>query len=140
MILPGISGSFILLLLGTYHTVIGALKEKDLMIIFIFGSGCIVGILSFARVLKFLFSKYKNQTITLLTGFMLGSLQKVWPWKKEVGDAPLVVHSDGREEWLMANVMPQNFEGDPLVVYSILLAIGGLLLVLTLERFAPNEA
>ncbi|MBU2020046.1 MAG: DUF368 domain-containing protein [Bacteroidetes bacterium] len=139
MILPGISGSFILVLLGSYHVVLNALKEKDLFLIALFGSGCVIGILSFSRLLKFLFSRFKEITIALLTGFMLGSLYKVWPWKMKTGDAPLVVHSDGREDWMMQNVWPANFEGEQYLITAIALALVGLLFVLVLERFAPKE-
>lgn len=139
MILPGISGSFILVLLGSYHTVLSALKDKDLAIVALFGSGCVVGLLSFARLLKFLFARFKEITVALLTGFMLGSLYKVWPWKKNVGTEPLVIHSDGREDWMTTNVLPGNFEGDSQLMWAILLALAGLALVLILEKFAPKE-
>ncbi|MCT4560814.1 MAG: DUF368 domain-containing protein [Crocinitomicaceae bacterium] len=139
MILPGISGSFILVLLGSYHTVLSALKDKDLAIIALFGSGCVVGLLSFARLLKFLFARFKEITVSLLTGFMMGSLYKVWPWKMNIGTEPLVIHSDGREDWMTTNVLPSNFEGDNQLLMAILLAFAGLALVLVLEKFAPKE-
>jgi len=140
MILPGISGSFILVLMGSYHVVLGAVKEREIAIILIFMIGCLVGILSFAKVLKFLFTKYKELTIALLTGFMIGSLYKVWPWKVNVGEAPLVIHSNGKEDWMQANVLPQNFLGDNQLLLAIACALAGLLLVIILERFAPKEA
>ena len=139
MILPGISGSFILVLLGSYHIVLSAIKDRDLVIISLFGIGCVVGLLTFARVLKFLFSKFKETTIAVLTGFMVGSLYKVWPWKIKMGDAPLVIHSNGKEDWMMQNVLPSNFEGDPLLPYAIGCLIGGFLLIVILERFAPKK-
>ncbi len=139
MILPGISGSFILVLMGSYHIVYGAIADRNWTIIALFAVGCIVGLLSFARVLKFLFSKYREITITLLTGFMLGSLVKVWPWKANVGDAPIIVHSDGREDWMTTNVLPNAFEGDPQMWLAIACAVGGLLLIVVLEMFAPKE-
>ena len=140
MILPGISGSFILVLMGSYHTVLTAIKDKDLLTVLIFLSGCLVGILSFSRLLKFLFTKYKEMTIAMLTGFMLGSLYKVWPWKVKIGDAPLVVHSDGREDWMMSNVMPSGFEGNPEVMGAVVCAVFGLALVLVLERIGAKKA
>lgn len=139
MILPGISGAFILVLMGSYHIVYGAIKDKDFMIIGLFALGCVIGLLSFARLFKFLFSKFKDITITLLTGFMIGSLWKVWPWKVKVGSEPLVVHSDGREDWMMANVLPGDFNGDPQLWVAIGCAIGGFLLIFILERFAPKS-
>jgi putative membrane protein len=139
MILPGISGSFILVLMGSYHLVLNALHDRNVTIIALFASGCLVGILSFSRLLKFLFAKYRNVTIALLTGFMVGSLYKVWPWKGNIGSAPLVVHSDGREEWMTRNVLPANFEGEALLWQSIVCMLFGLLLIIVLERFAPKE-
>lgn len=139
MILPGISGSFILVMLGSYHKVLGAIKDKDLMLIALFGAGCVIGLLAFSKVLKFLFSRFKNVTIALLTGFMIGALYKVWPWKNKVGDTPLVVHSDGKEDYLMTNVFPNGFEGEAQIGLAIACAVGGLLLIIILERFAPKE-
>jgi putative membrane protein len=139
MILPGISGSFILVLMGSYHIVLNALHDKNLTLIGLFAAGCLVGILSFARLLKFLFSKFKEITVALLTGFMIGSLYKVWPWKVNVGSAPVVVHSDGREDWMTTNVLPTNFDGDPLIWQAIVCLLIGFLLIVVLERFAPKE-
>lgn len=140
MILPGISGSFILVLLGSYHIVLEAVKSRDLVVIGLFAIGCLIGLLTFARLLKYLFNHYKEITIALLTGFMIGSLYKVWPWKIKVGSEPLVIHSNGKEDWMMTNVLPANFEGDALLFPAIGCAIGGMLLILILERFAPKES
>lgn len=140
MILPGISGSFILVLMGSYHLVLNAIKEKEIFTLLLFLSGCLVGILSFARLLKILFTKFKELTVALLTGFMIGSLYKVWPWKIKVGDAPLVIHSDGREDWMMTNVLPSGFDGDPKLVMAIVCAVFGLALVLVLERIGTKKA
>lgn len=82
MILPGISGAFILVLLGAYGPVLQAINDKDIKTIAIIGSGAIVGLLSFSKLLKWLFSRYRNLTLAVLTGFVLGSLNKIWPWKK----------------------------------------------------------
>lgn len=139
MILPGISGSFILVLMGSYHIVLDAVKSKDLMIIGLFAMGCLIGLLTFARLLKYLFNHFKEITIALLTGFMIGSLYKVWPWKNQIGEEPLVIHSNGKEDWMMTNVLPANFNGEALLWPSIGCAIGGMLLILILERFAPKE-
>jgi len=139
MILPGISGSFILVLLGSYHIVLSAIKDRDLVVISLFGIGCVIGLLTFARVLKFLFSKFKEITIAVLTGFMIGSLYKVWPWKIRIGDEPLVIHSNGKEDWMMENVLPANYEGDSLLFYAICCLLGGFLLIVILEKFAPKK-
>lgn len=82
MILPGISGSFILLLLGAYKPIIDAINDRDLKTVALVGGGAVVGLLTFARVLKWLFTHYKNAMLAVLTGFIVGSLNKIWPWKQ----------------------------------------------------------
>ncbi len=82
MILPGISGSFILVILGAYKTLSDALHDFDFKRIAIFAIGALIGLLSFSRVLKWLFNHYKNTTLAVLTGFIFGSLNKIWPWKE----------------------------------------------------------
>ncbi|MFT5581540.1 MAG: putative membrane protein, partial [Psychromonas sp.] len=139
MILPGISGSFILVLMGSYHLVLNALKEKELFTIVVFIGGCVVGLLSFSKLLKFLFTKYKTLTIAVLTGFMLGSLYKVWPWKINTGDVPLVIHSDGKEDWMQMNVWPAGFDGDAQIGMAILCCLFGLVLVIALDKFSPKD-
>lgn len=139
MILPGVSGAFILVLMGAYQVLIDAIEERDFLVLGIFAVGCVIGLLTFARVLKILFDKFKEITIAVLTGFMIGSLWKVWPWKNQIGDEPLVVHSDGKEDWAMQNVLPGDFSGDDQLLYAILVAVGGLLLIVVLERFAPKS-
>lgn len=139
MILPGISGSFILVLLGSYKIVIDAIKDRDLMIMGLFAVGCVIGLMTFSRVLKILFAKFKEITIALLTGFMIGSLYKVWPWKNVDTSIELHKHSDGKIDYAMNNVLPGDFAGDDQLMYAILCAIGGLLLIVVLERFAPKE-
>lgn len=82
MILPGISGSFILVILGAYKTLSDAIHDFDFKRIAIFAIGALIGLLSFSRVLKWLFKHYKNTTLAVLTGFIFGSLNKIWPWKE----------------------------------------------------------
>lgn len=84
MILPGISGSFILVILGAYKTLSVAIDSFDIKKIAIFALGAIVGLLSFSRVLKWLFKHYHNITLAVLTGFIFGSLNKIWPWKETI--------------------------------------------------------
>ncbi len=84
MILPGVSGSFVLLLLGKYQTVMEALHfenlSSDLPLLGVFGLGCLVGIVAFAKFLRWVLGKWEKQTLLILLGFVLGSLIKVWPW------------------------------------------------------------
>jgi len=81
MILPGISGSFILVLLGMYETLIAAVANRHWSTLLIFICGAIIGLLVFSRVIKLVLSKFYNLTLFFLSGLMLGSLVKVWPWK-----------------------------------------------------------
>src|SRR5690554_5715388 len=139
MVLPGISGAFILVLMGSYATVLGALKSLDFAIIGIFALGCLIGIVSFSHLLKYLFKHFKNFILAILSGFLIGSLLKIWPWKKNVGDAPVVVHSDGREDWMTVNVLPNDFIGEPQIFYAITLAVFGYLLIFVMEKFGNQS-
>jgi len=82
MILPGISGAFVLVLLGKYREVIEALSNRDLVPLAVVGLGCLVGILSFVRLLNWLLRRCHDLTVAVLTGLVLGSLRKIWPWKE----------------------------------------------------------
>lgn len=83
MILPGISGSFILVLLGSYPTVLNAVHERNISVLLILGAGAVFGLLSFSKLLEWLFEHFKNATLTVLVGFIAGTLPKIWPWKVE---------------------------------------------------------
>jgi putative membrane protein len=139
MILPGVSGSFILVLLGSYLTILTAIDDRDVITLGLFMIGCVIGLLSFARLLKLLFSHFKEVTIAILTGFMVGSLYKVWPWKNQVGEAPLFQHKD-KEIWAEMNVLPGGFDGDAQFWMAVSCSVGGLLLIIIIERFAPKES
>ena len=84
MILPGISGSFILVLLGKYFYIMEAINTLDLVVLGVFAVGVFLGITSFSHVLSYALKNFRNITLAVLTGFMLGSLNKVWPWKEVV--------------------------------------------------------
>ncbi|MEC3965522.1 DUF368 domain-containing protein [Flagellimonas halotolerans] len=136
MILPGISGAFILVLLGSYKTILDAVHQRDIKIILTVGVGAIFGLLSFARLLKWMFNHYKNITLALLTGFILGSLNKIWPWKKVLetktfGEKTIVVDD--------MNVLPGAFEGDSKLILAIVLAILGFSLIFILEKVASKK-
>jgi putative membrane protein len=129
MILPGVSGAFILVLLGKYHYVLEAVNNRDIMILFLIGSGAVVGLVTFARFLGWLFNRYHDSTIAILTGLMLGSLRKVWPWKqtlKSVAD----VHGDVAIS-LQRNVLPHWPDRE--IVAAICLALLGFLIVFVLN-------
>lgn len=137
MILPGISGSFILLLMGKYHFILDALRRMDIVTLLVFIAGCTIGITSFARVISWLFSRYHNATLALLTGFMLGSLNKVWPWKQVTSTR---INSKGEEvPFLDKSVWPADFDGDPQVLWAILLCAGGFLLIWLFELMSKRK-
>jgi len=136
MILPGISGAFILILLGSFQTILDAVHERDIKIVATVAIGCLFGLLSFARILKWMFNHYKNMTLALLTGFILGSLNKIWPWQKVLetrtfGEKVKVIKDE--------SISPFAFEGDNQLIYAIVLAILGFSLIFTMERFASRS-
>jgi putative membrane protein len=141
MILPGISGSFILVLLGKYEYILNAVKDLSLSTIITFALGCIVGILSFSHILNWMLKRYFNVTVALLTGFMIGSLNKVWPWKQV-----LTTYTTSKGELkplLEQNVSPLNYleltGKEPYLIACILLAVFGFVLVYFLERFTARK-
>lgn len=134
MILPGISGSFILLLLRKYEYVVGAVKELDITTILVFMAGCVVGLLSFARLLSWMFKRFHDLTIALLTGFMLGSLNMVWPWKEVIETR---IDSKGVEvPFRYESVLPGQFSGNAQLLWAIVLAVGAFVLIYLLEKMA----
>jgi putative membrane protein len=137
MILPGISGAFILVLLGAYKSVLEAVDNKDIKLIAIIGAGAIVGLLTFSRILKWLFAHYKNMTLAILTGFVLGSLNKIWPWKETL---TWRMNSHGLQVPVNEqSVSPFTFEGDPQLLYAIILATIGFFSILFLEKMAGKN-
>ncbi|HAW73945.1 MAG TPA: DUF368 domain-containing protein [Flavobacteriales bacterium] len=135
MILPGISGSFILLLLGAYGAVIGALKDFDVLRIGAIAGGAILGLLGFSKLLQKLLKKARAQTLALLTGFLLGSLQALWPWKKAL--SLLYTHSDGRETWSQTNAWPSTESADILLPCAAF-ALLGMLVVTGVSRLGSS--
>ncbi|AFC24996.1 DUF368 domain-containing protein [Saprospira grandis] len=136
MILPGISGSFILLLMGMYKHVIEAIHERDILFLLVFMMGCGLGLLSFARILSWLFEHYRSAALALLTGFMLGSLPKIWPWQNVIQTR---INSHGEEEpFLFQSVLPNAYEGEPYLLGASLLALLGFALVFGLERLGQK--
>jgi putative membrane protein len=137
MILPGISGSFILVLLGAYKPILKALDElqsKDIKLLAVVAIGAVVGILSFSKLLNWLFDHHKNSTLAVLTGFILGSLNKIWPWKETL---TWRVDSHGvKIPFNEQSVSPFSYQGDPQLMMAIILLIGGFLLILLLEKLA----
>lgn len=138
MILPGISGAFILLIFGKYEYILSAIKELRIGDIIVFALGCLVGLLSFARLVSWLFRKYHNITVGLLSGFMIGSLNKVWPWKQAI-ETYIDRHNEIKP-LVEVNVLPNTYfaktEAEPYFLEAILFAAAGFLLVLAMDRIA----
>lgn len=135
MILPGLSGAFILLILGKYEFIIDTLKNPfladNIQIIIVFLCGCTVGLAGFARFLKLLLMKYHSLTLAFLTGLMFGSMRKIWPWKETLETA--MIH--GKLRVLKErNIWPQAFDSE--LVFAVCLIVVGLIAVLALERLS----
>lgn len=167
MILPGISGSFILVILGAYKTLSDAFHDFDLKRIGLFALGAVIGLLSFSRVLKWLFENYKNTTLAVLTGFIFGSLNKVWPWKKtvsvmadatgevlnfsavsEVGTLSVLQKStsdfESYKTVIENSVLPAQYSEinnhiDPQTLPAIGLMVAGFLTIFILEKIGTRE-
>ncbi|TDQ17157.1 putative membrane protein [Algoriphagus boseongensis] len=140
MILPGISGSFILLILGKYETILKAVSEKDILTLALFASGCVVGILSFSRVVSFLLKKYHSATIGLLSGFMLGSVNELWPWK--IVTVWRTSSSGEQKPFITENLLPSDYlaqvGNEPQFLAAILAFIFGIGIVLFIEWLATK--
>ena len=137
MILPGISGSFILLLLGSYETILGGIKDFKIATLIAFALGCLTGLLSFSKLLNWLFKRFHDLTIAILTGFLIGSLNKIWPWKTTVSTR---VNSHGEiVPFIQENILPTHFDGNPQLTLAIIMLLLGLGLILILERLAVKR-
>ena len=150
MILPGISGAFILLLMGSYESVIGTINQfrealtqmntelisTSLMKIGAFAIGAIIGLKTFSKILHWMFDHHKNTTLAMLIGFMIGSLNKVWPWKKVLETR---VNSHGKiVPFLEKSILPQEFNGDAQIILAIILAVFGFLVIYGMEKIATQ--
>jgi len=136
MILPGVSGAFILVLLGAYKHIIEAVSAFDIKVFLVVASGAVVGILSFSRLLKWLFQHYEYFTLAVLTGFVFGSLNKIWPWKNIIDTE--IIH--GKEVILKEqSVLPNAFDGEPHLLIAIILSVLGFVLILLLEKWSLKK-
>ncbi|WP_026451610.1 DUF368 domain-containing protein [Aequorivita capsosiphonis] len=151
MILPGISGAFILLLLGAYTAVIGIVTQlteglatlnssmflQALGKLLIFGVGAIVGLKVFSKALNWMFKHHENLTLAVLTGFMIGALNKIWPWKEVLQYR--TNHAGEQIPFIERSILPQNYDSNPQILYAVVFAIIGFLTIFLLERFADNN-
>ncbi|MCA9428652.1 MAG: DUF368 domain-containing protein, partial [Candidatus Omnitrophica bacterium] len=132
MILPGISGSFMLVILGKYEAILAAVNQRDLFTLACVGAGCAVGILTFAQVLSWLFKHYHNLTIAVLIGLMVGSLRKIWPWKHTL-ESIMDRHGELKPV-IQENILPPAYNGE--FVFALVLVAIGFGVVLLLDRLA----
>ena len=140
MILPGISGSFILLLVGLYPVFLNAINTFDIVALASFGAGCICGLVVFSRFLSWLLSAYHSITLATLIGFLVGSLYVTWPWKEV-----LATTQDRHGKTIVlqqASISPEHFASitgsDAMVLGALLAALGGVLLVVGTEFIAAR--
>ena len=135
MILPGISGSFILVLLGMYKFILEAVGNFQITVLITFLIGAAIGIISFSNVLSWLLKKYHNLTVAVLAGFMVGSLNKVWPWK-EVTETFIDRHGE-LKPLTEQNILPGTYEqisgNEAMLLGAVLLAIAGFVLIFAVE-------
>lgn len=154
LLLPGISGSFMLLLLGMYQYIIqdtlkGLLVSfslDKLLTLAVFASGCLVGLMTMSRLLSWTFRRFRSLTLATLTGFLVGSLNKVYPWRNArdwLRDSAgrILMAEDGvtaKKVLAEVNVLPSGYEGDPLVLGVALACLVGFLLVFAFDRYGPQ--
>ncbi len=145
LMLPGLSGSFVLLLLGMYSYILPTVKAflsnpswGDFQIVLVFGLGMLFGLVSFSHLLSFLLHHYHQRMYALLTGFMLGSLYKIWPWQAEEIAQTVVRHGEGMPERLRP-VWPSDFPGDPMLFWALGAMVLGVVLVLSFSLFPSRQ-
>ncbi|NNC95212.1 MAG: DUF368 domain-containing protein [Chitinophagales bacterium] len=141
MILPGLSGSYILLIMGNYLLVLRAVSNFDIGILIPLLIGCVVGLVAFSHLLAFLFKKFHDGTVALLTGFVLGSLYIIWPWKETVylkDESGSFITKDGGELIIESyqHYLPHL---DSSLLFAFLLIIGGVLIVLMIDRLGASK-
>jgi len=136
MILPGISGSFILLLLGKYSFALHAVNERIILDLALLGLGAVLGLLLFANLLSWLLRKYHDVTIAVLVGFMIGSLNKIWPWKKTL--ETMVVDGEVRP-LVEKNILPAAGNPEHSIGLALLMASVGIVLILVIELILARK-
>ncbi|NNF08143.1 MAG: DUF368 domain-containing protein [Candidatus Eisenbacteria bacterium] len=141
MIIPGLSGSFVLILMGNYMLVLGAISELDIKLLIPFGIGCVFGLLAFSHLLSYIFKRFKNGAVALLSGFIFGSLLIIWPWKNEVylldaSGVPIIRKGEQviqGYDWYLPSSLNQE------VLIAIGLMVVGFVMVAAMERFAADN-
>lgn len=140
MILPGISGSFILLILAKYHFIIESISTLNIPVLVVFALGCVVGLATFSRLISWIFAHHHDLTVAILAGFMIGSLNKVWPWKEVISYR---INSAGEQvSAFTKSISPGTYfkitGQNPLLLEAIFYAALGILIVIGLEKIADH--
>lgn len=131
MILPGISGSFLLIIMGKYEQILNAVINKDILTIGLVGVGAAIGLALFSRLLSWLFKNYHDIVVASLTGFMIGSLRKIWPWKETITTR---INSHGLQVPLTEkNILPLAFDSSFIIALG--LALLAFVVIFSLEKF-----
>ena len=135
MMLPGLSGSFILILMGNYQLLmVNAITDLNIVLLSVFLLGSIFGLISFSRVLSWVFKHYKNATLALLTGFIFGSLNIIWPWKKELKH--IIVNGE-KKILSYERYFPSQFNSETIIAFTLIFL--GFLIVCWMERFSTTK-
>ena len=133
MILPGISGAFVLVLLGKYRLVLEALHQRDLVVVVVFSAGCAIGLIAFTKVLRALLARWEGVTIAFLCGLMSGSLRKIWPFKIDAAGQEFLE----AKRRIQVNYMPDAF--DAAALWSLGLVVAGVLLVIGIDKLGRRR-
>jgi putative membrane protein len=159
LVLPGVSGSFILLLLGMYTFIIPTVKSflsgpnsTDFLVLAVFGMGCLTGLLFFVRLVSKAFEKHYNITVAVMSGFMLGSLNKIWPWRNvetylnkttnqiiNAAETPVELSTDNIKIITEQNVFPSNYLSDPKLLLVIISLVLGLVVIALLNKYQAKD-
>jgi putative membrane protein len=135
MILPGISGSFLLVIMGKYEQVLGAVTDRNFLILGVFMLGCVIGLAAFSRLLSWMFARHHDIIVASLIGFMIGSLRKIWPWKEVISTR---INSHGEVvPFQEVNILPASL--DTSVILSLLLCAIGVAAILFLEKLQVTK-
>jgi len=135
MILPGISGSFILVLMGKYQYVLQAVTGRDFLVLFVVAAGACAGIVAFSRLLTWLLNRYHDLMVAFLTGLMIGSVRKIWPWKETL--ETLTLGQGKTVPVVQGNILPHEWNGE--VLFALCLMGLGFLVVLVMDRMAEER-
>ena len=135
MILPGISGALVLVIMGTYKNILQAINNKEVFKIISFGLGALIGLITFSKILKFLFNNYKNETLSILTGFMSGALIKIWPWKRIINNQSSKYKNYLHEEC----ISPFSYDGDPMIFQAIISMFIGFILIFIFNYLSRKQ-